>query len=370
MVYRPSFLTYNLFQYVFFILAQFTMIALHGQPVSSHEKINFYKANHPYFQYTGRVDFSDPAKPRYWSAGVYIKAKFKGDFCEILLNDEILYGTYHNYIELVVDNEKPVRLQTTGRTNTITIPQRLSDKLHTVTIYKNTEDGIGYLEFTGMRCRELLPLPPKPGRKIECIGNSITCGMSSDVSQVPCGKGQWYDQHNAYMSYGMITARTLNAQVHLSAVSGIGLIHSCCNLPITMPQIFDNMDLRTGTKKWNSKNYQPDVVTICLGQNDGVQDSASFCSAYVRFIKRLRNYYPKATIVCLTSPMGDETLTTALKKYLSSVVTFANKNGDKKVYHYFFSKRYHNGCGSHPDINDHLQIANELTKFIKTIMKW
>jgi len=355
----------------FFIFILFSISFGHAQTASRQkEKINFYKASNPYFQYTGRIDFSDPLKPGFWSAGVYIKAKFKGNFCEILLNDEVLYGSYHNYIELVLDNDKPIRMQTTGKANTITLPQKLSDKTHRITIYKNTEDGIGYLEFIGLRCKELLPSPPKPVRKIECIGNSITCGMSNDISEVPCGKGQWYDQHNAYMSYGMITARALNARVHLTAVSGIGLMHSCCNLTITMPKVFDNMDLRMGTKKWNFKNYQPDIVTICLGQNDGIQDSAIFCNTYVQFIKRLRNYYPKATIICLTSPMADARLMTVLKKYLSSIVAFVNKNGDKKVHKYFFSKRYHNGCGGHPDINDHLQIANELVPFIKKVMKW
>jgi hypothetical protein len=339
-------------------------------PNRQQEKIDFYKASHSYFQYTGRIDFSDPDKPRFWSSGVYIKAKFKGDHCEILLNDEVLYNSYHNYIELVVDDDKPVRMQTTGKANSIVFPQKLTDKIHTITIYKNTEDGIGYLEFIGLKCKELLPLPAKPVRKIECIGNSITCGMSSDISKVPCDKGQWYDQHNAYMSYGMITARALNTQVHLTAVSGIGLIRSCCNLTITMPKVFENMDLRNGTKKWNFKNYQPDVVTICLGQNDGIQDSMAFCNAYIQFIERLRNYYPKATIICLTSPMADASLVAVLKKYLSSLIAFMNKKGDKKIYAFFFSKRYYNGCGAHPDINEHKQIANELIPFIKKVTGW
>jgi hypothetical protein len=42
---------------------------------------------------------------------------------------------------------------------------------------------------------------------------------------------------------------------------------------------------------------QPDVVTICLGQNDGVQDSTAFCSAYLRFIGQLRHVYPNAQLI-------------------------------------------------------------------------
>jgi hypothetical protein len=88
-----------------------------------------------------------------------------------------------------------------------------------------------------IRCAKLLKPLPKPTRKIEFIGNSITCGTGSDQSEIACGKGVWQDQHNAYLSYGPTVARQLNAQWSLSAVSGIGLIRSCCNLEIVMPQV-------------------------------------------------------------------------------------------------------------------------------------
>ena len=61
---------------------------------------------------------------------------------------------------------------------------------------------------------------------MEFIENSITCGTGSDQSVVPCDKGVRQDQHNAYLSYSPAVARSFNAQWQLSAVSGIGLMHS------------------------------------------------------------------------------------------------------------------------------------------------
>ncbi|HEY6504040.1 MAG TPA: SGNH/GDSL hydrolase family protein [Chitinophagaceae bacterium] len=333
------------------------------------QALNFFAADHPNIQYTGRIDFTDPKFPRFWQPGVYITAKFTGSSCEIILNDEELWGKNHNYIEAVVDG-KAVRLQTKAKRDTIKVAENLLPGEHTLVICKNTEANIGYLELVGIRCDQLAEPAPKPGRRIEFIGNSITCGTGSDQSAIPCGKGVWQDQHNAFLSYGAITARVLNAQYHLSAVSGIGLMHSCCNMDVIMPQVFDKVSMRNNTIAWDFKKYQPDVVTICLGQNDGIQDSTAFTNNYIVFIKKLRVYYPKAMIICLSSPMGDASLTKFMKRTLTAAVKKMNSDGDKKVSSYFFSKQYHNGCDSHPDLGEHKQIADELTALIRKKMKW
>ncbi|SFF01273.1 GDSL-like Lipase/Acylhydrolase family protein [Chitinophaga sp. CF118] len=331
------------------------------------EDTTFFKADHPYIQYTGRTDISQPDAPRFWQPGVYIRIKFKGRYCNIIIDDEVRYGKEHNYLAIQVDNLPVKRLQTTGAHNIINAADDLSNSEHILTICKNTEAAIGYLKFIGVQCSAILPLPAKPSRKIEFIGNSITCGTGSDQSVVPCEKGVWYDQHNAWMSYGPTTARALKAQWHLSSVSGIGLTRSCCDMNITMPQVFDKIDMRTAELNWDFKRYQPDVVTVCLGQNDGKQDSVIYCKAYLQFIDTLRKEYPKATIICLSSPMADADLTAVMQRYLKAIVTTAH---DKNVYRYFFSKRYHHGCGDHPDLEEHKQIAAELTAYIGKIKKW
>ena len=143
-------------------------------------------------------------------------------------------------------------------------------------------------------------------------------------------------------------------------------------MDIVMPQVYDNINMRnkTDSLKWNFARYQPDVVTVCLGQNDGIQDSAQFCSAYVRLLQRLRGDYPKAKMVCLTSPMADSLLAASERNYLSSIVNFMNTNGDKNVSYFFFAKRYFHGCDSHPNVAEHKEIAGELTAYVKKLMNW
>jgi len=340
---------------------------LNGQRIGA----NFFYPNDVRIQYTGRIDFSDPKIPRFWQPGVSIKMRVEGGICQLIVQDEMLWGSNHNYIELVVDGIA-LRMQTRSKRDTINVDQyfREGKKFHDVQIVKNTEANIGYMGFVAVICVNLLKPPSKPIRKIECIGNSITCGTGSDMSVVPCGQGKWQDQHNAYMSYGFIMSRSLNAQCHLSAVSGIGLMHSCCNMNIIMPQVFDKVSMRNDTIQWDFKNYQPDVVTICLGQNDGIQDSIAFCNNYISFLKTLRAYYPKSTFILLSSPMANDSLRNFMKATIISVQQSMKRNGDKKVDTYIFNKQYSSGCDYHPSLDEHKLIAKELTTFVKKVMRW
>src|SRR5471030_1563788 len=221
----------------------------------SRDSLKLFTADNAKIQYTGRIDFTDKLKPRIWAPGVYIVAKFKGSRCEMLISDEA-GGNNHNYLEIVIDDSAPYMVELTGKTNVLSVPAGLSDKQHTILICKDTESNIGYIDFLGFRCKGLLSLPARPKRKIEYFGDSITSGTGMDLSVVPCGKGQWYDQHNAYMSYGPLTSRNLDAQWQLTALAGVGLVHSCCDMNVLLPQIYDKVFLRNDTIPWNFKSHQ------------------------------------------------------------------------------------------------------------------
>jgi hypothetical protein len=322
------------------------------------------------YQYIGRFDLSNPELPRVWASGAYIRAKFMGSYCSVVINDEVLWGNSFNYYTIRVNNREPIRVKSVGKVNYIHVASDLPQGEHTITITKDTESAIGYIEFAGISVEEIIPMGTIPDRHLEFIGNSITCGAESDLSVFSCNEGSWFDRHNAYKSYGAIVARALNADYHLASVSGIGMIQSCCGMDYVMADSYANIELNRGTTPWDFTAYSPHLVGITLGQNDGIQDSTQFCSAYVNFIQTVRANYPNAHILCLTSPMGNTALTNALKRYLNGIVSHMHSIGDEKVHMYAYSRSYNRGCGGHPDVSDHSEIANELKPVIQSILGW
>jgi hypothetical protein len=195
---------------------------------------------------------------------------------------------------------------------------------------------------------------------------------------MPCTQGEWYAKHNNYMSYGPQTARLLNSQWMINAVSGIGITHSYGGGNGVLPPLYDSIADRSdpndpGSKPWDFAKYQPDVITICLGQNDGVKytsgaNASDFISKYEAFIDHLHAVHPKSQLILLTSPMGDAVLTADMKDDLNRIVNDEKNKGNDQISS--FSRSWNDGCDGHPTVASHIQIAAELAPYIKKTMNW
>lgn len=345
------------------------MALLITSPLYAAKDSSTYSAFDKRIQYTGRIQWSNPQGPVMWAPGAYMDIAFEGSYCILEITDEHRYGIHHNFLVIQVDDEEPTRIALKEKHNRIVLAQHLTPGKHRIKICKATEAEIGYVQPTAIITPKLKRLPKKPKRKIEFIGDSITAGMGNDSSATPCGKGGWYLQHNAWLAYGPRTARALKAQWHLSAISGIGLVHSCCNKSTVMPPLYKKLSLSADSLDWDFKQYQPAVISICLGENDGIQDSATFCNAYIQFLKQIRAVNPQATLILLSSPMSGGAKKAFQQKMLQAVYK-AVLPSDKKIGYYIFSKQYNAGCTYHPSAEEHAQIAEELTRYLRKRIKW
>jgi len=330
--------------------------------------VEFFSAKNKAFRYVGRFDFSNKKQPKCWNPGAYVEVNFTGTFLEIEVNDEMRYGG-HNYIEVIVDDRPAQRILLKANNNVLLISDSLEDKEHHLLICKDTESAMGYIEFLGISCESISPAKTKT-KKIEFIGDSITCGNGSDTTAIKCGEGTWYDQHNAYMSFGPLVSRAFQSDWHLSSVSGIGLTRSCCGLETVMSKVFGHINFDEDGPLWKFAPSEPDVVVITLGQNDGIQDSTDYCSSYVAFIRDVRKVYKKATIVCCSSPMANEKLKDQMSNYIPAVTSEMHRLGDLNIHPFLYDRSYRSGCFYHPTVSEHKLMSQELIPFISEVTGW
>jgi lysophospholipase L1-like esterase len=334
----------------------------------------------PVLQPTGRYLVNNRQQLELVSSAVHTGFTFEGEECQVFASASWAGG--HNYLQYELDGvyQKRVRLDgDTVRAINIRAPR---SGTHTVWLYKATEAHTGAVILEKITGRNLKALPRMQRPLIEFIGNSITCGAAADPSEVPCGTGDYHDQHNAYYAYGPRVARALGAEFMLSSVSGIGIYRNWNSDGPTMPQVYENVDFQDkNTRRWDFSQYSPKVVSIALGTNDFSNgdgkrsrlpfDSAAFTSRYIDFVKLVKTKYPKARIALLSSPMVQGERNILLQNILATI----KKNIDAQyptsgpVALYFFKPMQPHGCSGHPSVEDHAILARELETFFKGMLQ-
>jgi Carbohydrate esterase 2 N-terminal/GDSL-like Lipase/Acylhydrolase family len=327
----------------------------------------------------GRYLLNKNGKLELISSGVHFGFRFTGSHC--VLYASIPHPAEHNYLQYTLDGVYQKKIRVTGdgvQSYRITSP---GNGIHIVWIYKTTEAQTGPIFIEQISGGNIAALKNPNLPLIEFIGNSITCGAAADPSEIPCGTGEYHDQHNAYYAYGPRIARVLNVNFMLSSVSGIGIYRNWNSLGPTMPQVYEKADFEISSSRiWNFKTYRPSIVSIALGTNDFSDgdhmharlafDSAAFVSNYIRFVKLVKSKYPGARIALLSSPMINGDRRILLQHCLSAVKreTDALYPGKKPVALFFFQPMQARGCGGHPNLDDHAILAQQLTPFFKKLL--
>jgi len=336
--------------------------------------------NHQYLTYQGRIDHRPDGSIALISSAASVTIHLSGKSCTVYLRNESPAGQ-HNFVVFELNGEYLGRYRVDGdsvKGFPIELPAGKTD--HLLTIYKASEAANGNVIFTGISGHVLKPVNYLRNKTIEFIGNSITCGSGVD-NEIPCGTGFWYDQHNAYWSYGSILSRQLKVRCLLSSVSGIGIYRTWNTDGPAMPDVYPNTYLNTDTtKKWAFPSPAPDVVSICLGTNDfsegdGIHerkplDEGQFIRQYISFIQTIYRHYPKTRIALLSSPVfaGEkkELLESCLLKIQQQFVQLPDP---KLISLYFFNRTFSSGCTGHPDKNEQKQMADLLMPFFSGLLK-
>ena len=308
------------------------------------------------------------------SSAVHFGFTFEGNECSV-------FASIHNYLQYELDGKYQRRIRIDGTADQPIILKADGNGKHTIWIYKAAEAYTGPIFIDKVIANKIKSIQRPALPLIEFIGNSITCGAAADPSEVPCGTGEYHDQHNAYYAYGPRVARALGTNFLLSSVSGVGIYRHWNKDEPSMPPIYENADFQMhSTRKWDFTLYDPKIVSIALGTNDLSRgdgktmrlpfDSVIYVNTFIKFVQLVKSKYPKAQIALLSSPMINGNARLLLQNCLAAVKKNIDilYNKDKPVALFFFKPMQARGCGGHPSVEDHAILADELIPFFKKLL--
>ncbi len=342
---------------------------------SGFSQSRFIPATHEAFRYIGRFDNRNQGEVRFDWSGVYIQFNIRSTELAVRMSD-----TGHNYYNVFVDNQSPVIIDVKSDT-TILISAELGTRNHKVQIYKRTEGNQGTGTFKGILISdrgEMLPWKDIPSRKMEFIGNSITCGYGTEGLSK---SERWKPStENNYQSYASVMARAFKADYHIVAHSGMGVVRNYGYRekvsPDAMPGRFNRVYDEKELPLWNFKQWRPDLVVINLGTNDfstqPFPDKAVFKKGYEKLINEVRKQYGDLPVFCLVGPMTDEPCYSYVKEMVEDFRSVYQK---KNVYFvgiptYLMVPDQDVGSDSHPNYSGQKKMAAHVLPVIAGIMGW
>ena len=134
-----------------------------------------------------------------------------------------LYAAPTDYFEVTIDNGAPVTLTTSAGARDYDLATGLIAGVHTISLWRRTEPlgssiDLGPVTFPG---GTLLAPPPRSGKRLEIVGDSISVGYGVHCRSI--SESFTYATEDNYLAYGSLTARALGADLTTMAWSGIGM---------------------------------------------------------------------------------------------------------------------------------------------------
>jgi hypothetical protein len=330
--------------------------------------------DHPDLLFSGRRETLASGAVRIAQPGTRVRMAFTGSSVALRMRNP----KPENWVNVFLDGERVAKLRVTGDQVVYALATNLPpDKVHTVEVVKATEEFTGFLELEGFVLSdkgEVKPWPKPERRKIEFIGDSITCGYGIEAA----GPDSHFQasEENFCDTYAWRTAWALDADYLVVARSGIGMLRNYNGplegSPDNLPAVYERTFLQQESPKWDSTRFAADVICVNLGTNDfstkGV-DGTAYEQAALRFARRLLALQPQARLLLLMGPMENRV---ELREHLQSVVDTLRTESEGRVSMFELSPQGKLGFGAdyHPSSLQAERNGRELTAHLRELMGW
>ena len=160
--------------------------------------------DNPQIVYNGRISWRNPKSPAFSYPGTSAEFRFSGSSVTMLAKP----GSGHFMVEL--DNLAPFKINFSENDSVATLASNLDNNEHRVRVTYAIEGYQKRPEFRGFLLSDggkMLNAPKRSSRRIEFIGNSITCGYGIEADSAR--EKFTYDTENHYYTFAARTAREI-----------------------------------------------------------------------------------------------------------------------------------------------------------------
>ena len=336
-------------------------------------------------KYSGRV-FNDGQKLWLTQSASGCEFTFSGKKLDIILNcdnDSVKEDYYRNKprIEITVNGRIRIKKVIKGWNERYTLISSETPVTAKIGIIKLSEAAFSLCSAEAETDEDavIVPVPALP-KRIEFIGDSITCGYGVDDSNIESEFST--EAENAAKSYAYLCSQLLGTEYSLFAYSGYGVISGWTltgsrNDREILPPYYEKLTRSYKTADgillddipWDFTSQPNDIVVLNIGTNDNSycirnKDAyEEFETAYADLLRTVHRCNPDAAII---STIGIMNVTTD-ESIHKAVQRFTEESG-VKVYEFSFTPQDGNlGYGSdyHPSEDTHIYAAEELARFIE-----
>ena len=299
-----------------------------------------------------------------------------------------LTGENGTRMAIYSDGERVLDFMTSSMPGTVTV--ELEEGEHTISILKLSEamQSTVLIDSISVDSDEGISPTSAKSKKIEFIGDSITCGYGIDGASA--SESFSTTTEDGARTYAYKTAQLFNADYSMVSVSGCGIVSGytgsagTANTANLMTDFYENLghawgwfhDTYVDAIEWDFDEYVPDLIVINLGTNDYSYTGSDedliqeYTDGYVEFLKQVRENNPDSEILCTLGIMGQQ-LYSAME---TAVANYIEETGDTKVNTLEFdaidSSTEGYGSDYHPTELTHEKAAYTLAEKINELYGW
>ncbi|MBQ7782412.1 MAG: GDSL family lipase [Oscillospiraceae bacterium] len=325
----------------------------------------------------------------------FIEFEFEGTYAEAEIISDLTPSEdiFRAYAALFVNGtDEPVKIIKLDEKKAVYELFRSDEKQRVkIRLMKISEAAFAKMGISEIRIEGTLCEVPQPEfeRRIEFVGDSITCGYGID--------GVWNvdtfstETENPLKGFAYKTARKCRAEFQYVSWSGMGVYSSWVDENAEKPldnwlahDIYPYTDSglentlgREGHEnheKWDFSRYVPHVIVFNMGTNDQSwtkdipERQAEFGKAYYNFVRLIRENNPDAYIVCTYGVMGR----TVLEEEMKQIERIKAETGDDRIMYIPLDVQEEaDGIGAdwHPSEKTHEKMSEVLSAAINDIFK-